>query len=307
MRRTATPLAAILLGLAALAPVLTGDPFLYHLGILIDIQALLALSLHLMLRIGQLSLAQAGFMGIGAYASALLVRDAGWPFLTGFAVAGLLPAAIAFVAGRVLLKVRGIYFVLLTFALGEAITLVFAEWVVPFGGNSGLTRIPAASLAGWSLKPRPLFYLFASLVLAAAAALTQRLFSRETGLVLRGIAGNEPLLESLGIEGADYRRLVFVISAAVAGLSGGLYAHYLGFISPAAFNVAATVNVLVMNVVGGAGLMLGPILGAAILVPIPELFRAAATYQLLLYGSTLLALMLVLPRGILGRRSEKAA
>lgn len=294
--------------LAALAavPLVAGDAFLLHLAILIGIQGLLALSLHLMLRIGQLSLAQAGFMGIGAYASALLGRNLGWPFPAAFAAAAIIPAALAFAAGHVVLKVRGIYFVLLTFALGECITLVFTEWVWPFGGNSGLTRIPPASLAGLSLKPRPLFYAATLAVLAVATLLAHRLFSRDTGFVLGGIARNEPLLESLGIDGPAYRRLVFAVSAAIAGVAGSLYAHYVGFISPPAFNVAATVSALVMNVVGGAGILLGPILGAAILVPIPELFRGAVNYQLLLYGLTLLALMLLLPQGLLGIRRGKA-
>lgn len=304
---TARCLAGIaLLGLAA-TPLVLGDAFLLHLAILVGIQALLALSLHLMLRIGQLSLAQAGFMGMGAYASALLARDLGWPFPAAFAAAIAIPFAFALAAGHVVLKVRGIYFVLLTFALGESITLVLTEWVVPFGGNSGLTRIPPASLAALSLKPRPLFYGATLAALAVATLLVRRLFSRDTGFVLGGIARNEALLESLGIDGAAYRRLVFAASAAIAGAAGSLYAHYVGFISPPAFNVAATVNALVMNVVGGAGILLGPILGAAILVPIPELFRGAVTYQLLLYGLTLLALMLLLPQGLLGLGRRRAA
>lgn len=290
----------VALAAVAALPLLLGDAFLLHLGILICIQAILGVSLHLMLRIRQLSLAQAGFMGIGAYTSALLSRDLGAAFPLDLLGAVAVPALIAGLAGSIILRIKGVYFVLLTFALGEAIRLVFVEWVVPFGGNNGLMSIPGLALFGVALKARAAIYAVTLLALGLALLAAHLLLSREQGRVLEGIAHNEMLLQSLGTDVTAYRRMTFVLSAAIAGLAGSLYAHYLGYISPPAFNVTASVAALVFNVVGGAGFLLGPVAGALLLVPLPELFRDAAIYQSLFYGLALLVLVMFLPRGLIG-------
>lgn len=290
---------------AAALPLFLGDAFIYHLGILICIQAILGVSLHLMLRIRQLSLAQAGFMGIGAYTSALLSRDLGAAFPLALLAAMVVPAVIAGLVGSIILRIKGVYFVLLTFALGESIRLVFVEWVFPFGGNNGLMSIPGLSLLGVALKARSAIYVVSLLALGASLLAGYVLLSRDQGRVLSGIAHNEMLMQSLGTDVTAYRRLTFVVSAAIAGLAGSLYAHYLGYISPPAFNVTASVGALVFNVVGGAGFLLGPVAGALLLVPMPELLRDAAIYQSLFYGIALLLLMLFLPRGLLGLLTER--
>lgn len=306
MRRSGVFIGVTALGIVAAIPLLLNDNFIYHLGILVGIQAILALSLHLMLRIRQLSLAQAGFMGIGAYTSALLSRDLGVAFPFALLAAIAVPAILAALVGSIILRIKGVYFVLLTFALGEAIRLVFVEWVVPFGGNSGLTSIPGIALFGLALKTRLSLYLFTLSALAVALTAARWLLSREQGCVLHGIAHNELLMQSLGIDVTAYRRMTFVLSAAIAGLAGSVYAHYLGYISPAAFNVTANVGALVLNVVGGAAFLLGPVAGAMLLVPLPELFRDAVIYQSLFYGLTLLALTLFLPRGLIGLLTGRA-
>lgn len=291
---------AVALAAAAAVPLFLRDAFLYHLGILICIQAILGVSLHLMLRIRQLSLAQAGFMGIGAYTSALLSRDLGIAFPLALLAAIIVPAVIAGLVGSIILRIKGVYFVLLTFALGESIRLVFVEWVVPFGGNNGLMSIPGISLFGFALKARSAIYVATLMALATSLLAASLLLSRDQGRVLSGIAQNEMLMQSLGTNVTAYRRMTFILSAAIAGLAGSLYAHYLGYISPSAFNVTASVGALVFNVVGGAGFLLGPVAGATLLVPLPELFRDAAIYQSLFYGLSLLLLMLFLPRGLIG-------
>lgn len=294
--------AALWAAFAAVAavPILVGDSFVTHVAILIGIEGLLALSVHLMLRIGQLSLAQAGLMGLGAYASALTTRDLGAPFLLGFLAAILVPALAAAAMGSVVLKIRGVHFALLTFVLGEAIVLVFVEFVVPFGGNNGLMNIPAATIGGWQIKAKPDYYLLVLAVLAPTLLACHRLLGGRSGEVIDGLLHNEPLVQSLGIDVLSWRRLVFTVAGGIAGAAGSLYAHYLAFISPEAFNVMTTVNALIMNVVGGVSLLAGPLLGALILVPLPELFRSAVLYQQLLYGLSLLLLMMFLPQGLAG-------
>lgn len=300
------PLAAsVLLAAALVLPVFLGDRFYYHLGILVIIQALLALSMHAMLRIDQLSLAQAGFMGIGAYASALLTRDLSVPFGAALLLAGLIPACIAGLLGPIMLRIRGVQFVLLTFALGETIVLIFVEWVSVFGGNNGLMNIPGPSIFGYSLAERPTFYAFSATILVAVLMLFRSLLSGGAGIVIHGLAHNESLVASLGVDVLPYRTAVFAFGAFVAGLAGSLYAHYLGFISPEAFGFWTAVNALIMNVLGGVGMLLGPVAGAILLVPLPELFRDAAAFQRLYFGLTLLALMLFLPGGLGGLLAGK--
>ncbi|MDR3468476.1 MAG: branched-chain amino acid ABC transporter permease [Xanthobacteraceae bacterium] len=300
MTRSRGLLIVAVIVLCAIAPFLVRDRFLYHLGILICIQAILALSVNLMLKLGQLSLAQAGFMGIGAYTSALLSRDLGVAVLAALPIAVVASAVVAAVLGSIILRVRGIYFVLLTFTLGETIRLIFVQCVVPFGGNNGLPSIPAIAAFGISLQERSATYGVALAAVLASLGLSHLLFLGDHGRILRGIARNEPLMQSLGVDSTAYRRLAFTVSAAIAGLAGGLYAHYVGFISPAAFNVTASVGAVVLNVVGGSAFLLGPVVGAVLLVPLPELFRGAVAYQSLFYGLSLLALTLFLPRGALG-------
>ncbi|MFV0243611.1 MAG: branched-chain amino acid ABC transporter permease [Qingshengfaniella sp.] len=298
--RYATLILTFLVIALALWPFFAGDRFTWHIAILIGIEALLALSLHLMLRIGQLSLAQAGFMGMGAYASALLTKDLGVPFLAGIGAAVLIPAAFAWVIGAVILKVRGVHFALLTFVMGEAIVLVFVEFVVPFGGNNGVMSIPPAAIFGFDLQSRESFYLLVLAVVGLALLAMRAMLHGQPGQVLRGLDRNEPLVQSLGVDALAWRRFVFAVSAGIAGASGCLYAHYLNYISPEAFNISTTIDALVMNVVGGVGLVTGPIIGAIVLVPLPELFRSLVAWQEFLYGLSLLLLMLFMPKGLTG-------
>ncbi len=299
MIRSLSTGAVALVAFAAL-PLLMGQTFYIHLAVLIGIHTLLAVSLYLMLKIGQLSLAQAGFMGIGAYASALLTRDAGLPFELALLLAGVFPALIALLAGPVMLRTKGVHFVLLTFAFGEVIVLVFGEWTSLFGGNSGLTAIPPASVFGLSLAGPSAFLIFTAALLALVLACCRVAFAGDLGVIVEGLESNEPLQASLGVNALAFRCLIFCASAFVAGLSGSLYAHYLTFISPDAFGVWTTVNALILNVIGGAQFLLGPFVGALILVPLPEVFREWVDYQRILYGLALLLLMRFLPGGLLG-------
>ncbi len=281
-------------------PLVLAQTFYTHLAILIGIHSILAVSVYLMLRIGQLSLAQAGFMGIGAYASALLTRDAGVPFALAFLLAGAIPAAIAGAIGPLLMRTKGVHFVLLTFALGEVIILIFVEWTSLFGGNNGLSAIPPAALFGLQLASPPAVLVFTALVLSSVLLATHLAFSGDLGVIVEGLERNEALQSSLGVNALAFRCLLFSASAFIAGLSGSLYAHYLMFISPEAFGFWTTVNALILNVIGGAQFLMGPFLGALALVPLPEVFREWVDYQRILYGVALLLLMRGLPQGVLG-------
>ncbi|PWB63773.1 MAG: branched-chain amino acid ABC transporter permease [Bradyrhizobiaceae bacterium] len=292
--------------LVAIVAVAVGWPFVVenryitHIGVLMAISISTSVSLNMMLRIGQLSIAQAAFMGLGAYTSTLLVMRLGLPFLLAFPASGLLVAAFAAVIGPIFLRVKGVYFVLLTFALGEGIVLVFQEWVSLFGGNNGIHSIPKASLFGMTLVS-PRSYYFLALALAAVTFLAAvGIFRSAVGAVLDSLNENEPLSQSLGVNPLSYRVAVFAVAGFFTGLAGSVYAHYTGFLSPDAFTFWSLVDMLVINVIGGIGSPLGPVLGAILLVPLPELLRDVRQYQMLSYGLLLLTAVLFLPSGIVG-------
>jgi branched-chain amino acid transport system permease protein len=173
----------------ALAPLFVGNPFIVHIGVMIGIMAIVAVSMNLMLRIGQLSLAQSAFMGIGAYGSALLSIRLGIPSLVSLLLGSCISAAIAFVLGPVFLRIRGVYFVLLTFAFGQIVNLIFQDWISLFGGNNGLGRIPTLSAFGFSLASVNAYYCVVLLLLALTAAVVVALDSSDVGAVLSTFAG----------------------------------------------------------------------------------------------------------------------
>jgi len=294
---------AVLLGLVVVAfgwPFVIENRYVTHIGVLIGISTTVSLSLNMMLRIGQLSAAQAAFMGLGAYTSTLLVMRLGLPFLIAFPAAGLLVAAIAAVIGPFFLRVKGVYFVLLTFALGEGIRLVFQEWVSLFGGNNGIHGIPKASLFGMAmLTPRSYYFLALALVVVTFLV-ALAVFRSALGAVLDSLNENEELSQSLGVNALSYRVCIFALSGFLAGLAGSVYAHYTGFLSPEAFGFSTFIDMLAINVIGGISSPIGPVLGAILLVPLPELLRDVKQYQMLTYGLLLMAAVLFLPSGIAG-------
>jgi branched-chain amino acid transport system permease protein len=302
------PAIAVLV-LAALAfwPWLYFNKYILHIAVMVGIMATLALSVNLMLRIGQLSIAHASFMGLGAYGSALLMMRLQFPFVAAMLLAGLLVAALAMLLGPIFLRIKGVYFVLLTFAFGQVIDLIFQAWVEVFGGNNGLFGIPKASLFGYRLLDIRFYYLMAVGLAALTFYTVNRIYRSEMGVIMDSVEENEQLSESLGVDSLRYRITVFGISAFFAGLSGGLYAHYLGFLSPEAFSFWTLVNVLVMNVIGGISSPVGAVLGAVLLVPLPEILRDAKQYQVLFYGVLLIVFLLFLPSGLVGLFERRKA
>lgn len=290
----------VLIGLLAVWPYLLQAPFLTHIGVMVALYATLALSMNLMLRIGQISFAHGAFMGLGAYGSALFMMRLDLPFVLAFPAAGLAVTVLAWLAGKIFLRVRGVYFVLLTFAFGEIVVLTFVEWVSLFGGSNGLVGVPRPIIAGFEVDDRNAFYLLA-LALAVAAWLAVRaIYRSEIGGVIVSLDENEALSRSLGIDSSRYRLLTFCFSAFLAALAGALYGHYLMIVTPDDYGFWVPVNLVVINVVGGIANPLGALLGTLVLVPLPELLRDANQYQVLLYGLLLIVFLLFLPDGLYG-------
>lgn len=290
----------VLLALLAAAPFVVNLPFLTHIGVMVGIYTVLALSMNLMLRIGQISFAHGAFMGLGAYGSALMMMRLDLPFLVAFFSAALGVTLLAWLVGLLFLRIRGVYFVLITFAFGEIIVLTFVEWVSLFGGSGGLPGVPSPSLFGYAIGSREGFYLLSLTLAGFAYAAVRAIYRSELGAVITSLDENEALTRSLGIDSRRYRLLTFCFSAFLAGMAGAIYGHYLTLVTPEDYGFWVPVNLVVMNVIGGIAHPIGSVLGALLLVPLPELLRDAKQYQVLLYGIVLMVFLLFMPNGLHG-------
>jgi len=272
-----------------------------HVAIMAAIFGVLALSLNLLLGFtGQLSLGHAAFFGIGAYTSALLTLKADWPFWPALAAAVTLAGATGWFIGRLALKLRGAYFVLVTISFAGVISLVSVNWIELTNGPLGLPGVPAPDLFGWSLRSKTAYYYLVLAALALSYLVCSRLVRSRIGRAFVALRENEPLAESIGVDVTHYLVLATVVSAAMAGLGGSLYAHYTRFVSPEVFLFTYTVTMVIMVVAGGKGTLAGPLAGAVLFTVLPETLRAAASWQwqMLAYGVLLVLLVFFLPRGI---------
>jgi branched-chain amino acid transport system permease protein len=300
VRRTLGALASV--ALLALPFWLTSAYHL-HVAIMAGIFTILALSLNLLLGYtGQLSLGHAAFFGIGAYTSALLALRLEWPFWIGLPGAAVAAGLAGWFIGRLALKVRGAYFVLVTISFAGVISLVSVNWMELTNGPLGLPGVPAPALGSFVLRAKSAYYY---LVLAAAAGaflLCLRLVRSRLGRAFVALRENEPLAESVGIDPTRTLVLATVASAAVAGVAGSLYAHYTRFVSPEVFLFSYTVTMVIMVVAGGKGTLAGPVVGAVLFTVLPEALREAVAWQwqMLAYGVLLVLLVFFLPRGIVG-------
>jgi branched-chain amino acid transport system permease protein len=282
----------------ALTPWAFSSRYVFHIATMIVIMAPLALSLNLMLRLDQLSIAHPAFMGIGAYASALLTMRLGFSPLAALLCGGLFAAVIAAIFGPVFLRIKGVYFVLLTYAFGSIVNLIFQEWTSLFGGNSGLYGIPKFSILGFRLAQVQDYYIFGLIFTALTYTLMLAIERSDIGAIFESLNENEMLSRSLGTNALTWRIAAFTFSALIAGLSGGLYAFYIGFLSPDPFGFGASVDLIVINAIGGVNSVLGPLLGAIFVVPLPELLRDARQYQLLIYGVCLIVFIQFIRQGL---------
>jgi branched-chain amino acid transport system permease protein len=299
MKRGAGPavLIAALLGL----PLVVHDAYFLHVLILIGINVMVAVSMWLLGITGLISFGQAGFMFIGAMTTALLTKSLHWPFWIALPLSAASPALIAAPVGRLSLRVRGVYFFLVTLAFGQVVNGVFAYFQNPFGGWYGVRDIPPPQPTALftTLNKVPFYYLCLALTLLTCGII-YRVSRSWFGNVLWTIRESELLAASVGIDVPGTKLVAFVMSALFAGVAGSFYAAYFAYISPLVFTFEYSVNMLIFIVVGGFASITGPIVGAVMLTLVPELFRVTGKYQLLAFGLILLLSMRLMPQGIMG-------
>jgi branched-chain amino acid transport system permease protein len=266
------------------------------------ILALFAMSLDLLLGYtGLASLGHAAFFGIAAYAVALLTLRAGWnPWAT-------LPIALASATltgalyGLLALRARGTYFLMITLALAQVLWGIAFGWRTMTGGDDGLPNVPRPALAlPWSLSDTVPFYYFALIVVALASALLVCIVRSPFGYALRGIRESESRMLALGYNAWRYKYLAFVLAAAFAGLSGALYAYYNGFVGIEYLHVVRSAEALIMVILGGAGTLVGPAIGAALIVLLENVISNYTQRWLMVLGAIYVVVTLFAPRGLAG-------
>ncbi|MEQ8332676.1 branched-chain amino acid ABC transporter ATP-binding protein/permease [Nisaea sp.] len=299
------PRARLTLGIAAIALALyalffAGD-YALHVLTRAGIYAIAAIGYQLIFgRLGALSLAQGCFFGLGAYAAGLGALELGLGFPMTLAAGILLPSLLAAFIAIPVLRLASHYFALATLGIAQLALLVATNWTAVTGGANGLFGIPPIEIGAISLgHGLPLTILVWACV-GLALSISHRMTAGKRGLAVETLREAPLAAATLGIDGAAIRFRFFVASAALGGLAGALQAHAIGVVSPDVLQFHVLVLILAMTVIGGRASPVGAVLGALLLVHLPEWFRDFADYYLVVYGAALLAAIIFLPRGLAG-------
>jgi branched-chain amino acid transport system permease protein len=291
-------LAVILLAL----PIVLRDPYIIHILIMVGISIILCASLRLVFMTGIWNLGQIAFYAIGAYTLTLLMVYYDVSFWLALPLAGIAAAAVSIGFGYLTIRVRGLYFLMLTVAFVEIIRLTIIA--VPFLGAQRVMNIPPPNpivipflLRIEFISKTPYYYLALALV-AITLAILYLIERSRIGGILKSIATSEPLCESVGIDTTRYKVIAFVICSFFAGIAGGFYAPYIGIIAPGSFTAWTSIMVFLSLVVGGVASFWGPVIGAAFMTVLPEVLRGAVSYEPMVSGIILLLVLFFLPGGL---------
>lgn len=289
----------ILILVLGVLPWIVRDGFYRHLVITTLINITLAMSLWLILRTGQLSIGHVALMAIGAYTSTLLTMRLDLSFWLGLLAGGLMSAAVALVIGYLTLRLKGLYFSLVTFALAEVVRIIFNS-VAPglFGGPEGITGIPKPSVFGYEFASFTPFYYLILVIVVLAILIVARVDRSRIGMIFSAISQADSLAESVGINIMKYKVMAFVLGSFMAGVAGSFFAHYFSYISAEHFTFWISVYVLIYVVVGGSAVIIGPVIGACALTIASQGFRSLGDYEPVVFGAALVLVLLFLPDGL---------
>ena len=292
-----------LMALAALLPLVVRDQYLLHIAIMVLFYAVLASSLNLVVGyVGEFSLGHTAFLGTGAYAAAILSTQYGWPMWATVPVAGLLAAVVGVVIGGITLRLQGPFFVIVTLSFAEVLRLVADNWIGLTNGPMGIAGVPQPTLLGdaGNLGAKQFYYAVAWVLLALTLYLSFRFVHSNAGRAAVAVRENRYVAQSIGIRPLSYSMLALVLGALLSGMAGGFYAHYISFVGPEVFRFAFMVSMIIMVLIGGKGTLVGPLIGALLVTFLEEYLREAKELRLSIFGLAVIAIVLFLPRGLMG-------
>ena len=282
------------------AAIVSADGYQVYIISLVGLTAMVGIGINILLGLtGQISLGHAGFYAIGAYVGAILTTTYEWSFWAALPLAGVVAGLAGMLLAIPALRVRGPYLAMITIAFGFVVEQGAAEWKEVTGGWNGIMFIPLPEAFGYTFIERDVALLVALLTFGAVA-LFARLNASAWGKAMRAVRDSELASRSLGLDPVMIRTTAFTLSAAITGLAGAIFASLTNFISPESFPFLQSILFLLVAIIGGIGTVLGPVVGALVVVLLPEFLSALAEYRLLFVGLLLLVVLVATPRGVVG-------
>ncbi|AEF88664.1 ABC-type transporter, integral membrane subunit [Delftia sp. Cs1-4] len=282
-----------------LVPLVTTNQFYYSLTNQVLIGIMAALSVYIMLRMDLLSFAVPAFMAIGGYTAAIAAKAGTTDVMVLSILSFAVPALVALPLGALVLRLKGVYFVLVTFVFNEILQLAIFETPALTGGSNGIAGVPSVTLWGSDLGSNRML-VFVTLGLALLAAAITLAITHRYRAEFASIEENETLGESLGLVIWRYRTAGFVVAAGVAGLAGFALVNMLLTAHPSSFSSFSSVNYIAYAIVGGRGALLGPVLGGTLLVSTSNLFSSQGEYSAGLFGLLIIGVVTLAPGGLVG-------
>ena len=300
----------IAFAVAALLPLIVRSEYLVHLGVIILFSVTIAASFNLIVGyIGEFPLGHTAFLGVGAYAAAILSTRLGLPIYLTVPLGGVLSAIAGLVIGSITLRLRGPFFVIVTLCFAEVLRLVASNWIDLTNGPMGISGIPKpAWIATQSiLNQKVSFYYIAWLIAALTLYVAYRFVYSNLGRAAVAVRENRFVAQSVGIKPYNYALLTFVLAATLCGFAGSFYAHYISYVGPEVFGFSFMISMIIMVLVGGKGTLVGTIVGPIVVVLLEEYLRDLQSLRLSIFGLIVMAVVLFLPSGLMGfvaRRRE---
>lgn len=296
----------VALGIALVFPAVLNNRYVTTIMLNCALYGILALSLNLITGfMGITSLGHAAFYGIGAYTAGILATRFGFNFLITFPMAALVSGFIAFLLALPIMKTTGKQLAIITLGFCEIVRILELNLMGLTNGPLGIKQIPTFNLFGFQFKHIYLKYLIGLILLVITYYIVTSIINSRTGRAVLSIRDNEIAAEAMGVNIYHYKILIFTVSAALAGVAGAYYAHYISFIAPQLFTFDQSILILSMVILGGMGNATGSIIGAVLLSAIPELLRDFADYRQIIYGLVIVLLMVLKPNGLLGSYNFK--
>lgn len=290
-----------------LFPFVMPDEYYRSVGIIIGLHAIVTIGLCLVMGLaGQISLGQAAFWGIGAYTSAVLTTKYGLPPLVGLVAAAIVPGLFAFILGRAIAGLQGYYLAMATLAFGYIVQIGITEWEPVTGGASGMISIPRVPFFGDS--ELSMYYLIWAVV-SCVLLFSLNVLNSRVGRAFRAIHKSEIAATSMGIDVRCFKLNAFVVSGMFAGISGGLYAHYMGILDPQPFGLHESIKFLTMVVVGGMTSIWGALIGTLLISFISEGLIVMSEFvpglqgdiDTIVFGAILVLIIMFMPEGLVPR------
>jgi len=295
----------IVVAVLLVLPWLMPNSFYMDLAIRMAINAIIVLGLNLLIGFaGQISLGHAGFLGIGAYASAALPTHFGWHPLLAMGAGALAAAALAGLVARPIFKLKGNYLAMATLGLGIIISIAARNEAAWTGGPDGMP-VPAMALLGLELSSDRHWYWVVALLLAVSVWASLNLIDSPFGRALRALHGSEVASRVVGVDVVRYKVAIFVLSAVFASLMGSVTAHYVGFVTPGFADFFHSIELVTMVVVGGMASVYGSLVGAVLLTALPQALATFEGWETVVFGAILMLCMIFLPKGLVPTLAAK--